>query len=90
MAEHERFIEDLSEKEKKILAEVIKQKHVAVEVLSEWTDDHQPCLGVKINGIEFGVWWLDVEGAGAFHYSDSKKAQKIIKDVIKGKLEQES
>jgi hypothetical protein len=28
-------------------------------VIDAWVDDHQICVGVSINNIELGLWWLD-------------------------------
>lgn len=28
------------------------------KLLDAWEDDHTTCVGIEINGIKFGVWWL--------------------------------
>ena len=56
----------------------------SVDLIHEWTGDHCPCVGVKINGIPVSFWWLTREAAAAFMYvNDPPKAKKIVFEMIK-------
>lgn len=80
----DRFFNQLTPEEQGIVEAIKPTDELTVEVLAEWHDDHLPCVGAKINGVPMGFWWLNMEGAGAFHYADSKAAQKAIHEMIAG------
>lgn len=78
----ERSLCELSEEEVgKVRLEVVKEV-IGVEVVGVWRDDHCPCVGVRVGGVEFGFWCLTDVAAGAFHYSDSVSAQVVIRELI--------
>lgn len=58
-----------------------------IEIVGEWTDDHLPCLDVKITTIDqvipFGAFWLCDEFVGAFYYwKESNQAKQDIIDYM--------
>jgi RNA polymerase sigma factor (sigma-70 family) len=80
---YERMFYELSPEEQNVLNNIKTVDDLkSVEVVGEWSDDHVPCVGVKINGVEIGFWWLDNSGIAAFHYPDSGKAKQTIVDII--------
>jgi hypothetical protein len=79
----ERFFSDLSSEELNKLATIKTPDDLkSVEVLDTWRDDHETCVGVRVNGIEFGCWWIVSEFAGAFYYWDSARAKADIVEYI--------
>jgi hypothetical protein len=85
MAKYERCIEDLDDSEIETLKGVTYE-NLQVEFLGTWMDDHAQCVGVNINGVEVGFWWLSPEGAAALCYPDSPKARKIIIDILNSSI----
>jgi hypothetical protein len=81
-----RMIEDLTEHEIDVLKSVT-ENHLVVELLSNWTDDHAECVGVRLNGVEVSFWWLVPEAAAAFFYLDSPTAKKKVMEVLKDQLQ---
>lgn len=80
-AKDKRDASELTEDEVSRLREIKTPEDITdVEVIDEWTDDHLPCIGVKINGVEIGLWWCDT--TNAFHYWDSPKAKNDILGCI--------
>lgn len=51
-------------------------------VMDSWYDDHQLCVGVALNGVEFGAWWIGWQLGGAMFFSDSAKAGPMIVDYL--------
>ena len=49
-----------------------------VKYLRTWTDDGLPCVGMSVNGVEMGFWWLDTEEAAAFLNPSSADAKMAI------------
>ena len=82
---YERMVDDLEPEEVAILKGVTKENLVA-ELLATWTDDHERCVGVRINGVEVGFWWLTFEAAAAFAYPDSPLGREIIWVVLNDHL----
>lgn len=79
---HERSLTDLSPKERKIILSIHEPKDIkSCEVVNTWSDDHIPCIGVKLNGVKMGFWWIG-EYTGAFRYWDSAKAKEDIIECI--------
>lgn len=81
-----RMVEDLNAEEVAVLR-TVTQENLTVEVLSLWEDDHEQCVGVKLNGIVVSFWWLTFEAAAAFAYPDSPKAREMILQVLKDGLD---
>ena len=78
---YERMVGDLKPEEIAVLKGVTKE-NLVVEVLADWVDDHEQCIGVKLNGVEVSFWWLSFEAASAFCYSDSVAAREMILQVL--------
>jgi hypothetical protein len=77
------MIDDLNGDELQTLENITNAEQLTVELVSGWEDDHCPCVGVKINGIEFSFWWLTSEAAAAFYYLDSPKARQTVFEVLR-------
>jgi len=77
--------DELTSKERAILKKIVKVTDLeSVELLSDWEDDHQVCIGVRVNGVEFGIWWTGTEVIGAFEYAmDSARAKIRVVDEIR-------
>ena len=82
---YERMIDDLEPDEVAKL-KAVTLENLECEVIGTWTDDHERCVGVKINGVEVSFWWLTAEAAGAFEYPDSPKARQTIMEVLNDQL----
>ena len=82
---YERDMTDLPEKDVKKLMAIKKIEDIkSVELIEIWNDDHQPCAGLKLNGVTFGMWWVSYETIAAIEYgTDSKKARKKLLEAIK-------
>lgn len=78
---YERNMAELSEKEIKTLRDVALGP-LDFKLVGEWSDDHLPCVGIELVGIQFGFWNLTTEAAAAFHYPDSQAAQKVVRELI--------
>lgn len=84
----ERFYPELTVAEQQVLKSITNESDIKdVEVLSDWYDDHQICVGAKVNGVEFGVWWMGAKDAGSFWWPDSIPARQNIVSVIKNWIE---
>jgi hypothetical protein len=82
-----RSLTDLSREERKVLLSIHKPEDIkSCEVMDAWEDDHIPCVGVKLNGIEIGFWWIG-DMVGAFKYWDSATAKEDIIDCIGASVE---
>lgn len=82
----ERMVNDLEAGEVATL-KGITEENLQVEVLADWEDDHERCVGVRLNGVEVSFWWLTFEAAAAFAYPDSPLGRKIIMRVLEEALE---
>lgn len=83
----ERTFDELTQKEKEIIKK-LKDSHLEkIRVVSEWRDDHLPCVGFKVAGVQMGIWWLDTEVVGAFYYPESPRARKVIREQIRYAIE---
>jgi len=78
---YERMVGDLGPEEVAILRGVTKE-NLTIEVLADWVDDHERCIGVKLNGVEVSFWWLSLEAVSAFCYPDSVAAREIVLQVL--------
>lgn len=75
--------EDLPEDAKAALRAIKAPTDIqSSQVMEDWRDDHQLCVGVVLNGITFGAWWCGWEVAGAFQYWESPKAREEIVEYI--------
>lgn len=84
MSKYERMINNLTAREIATLTAIKTVEDLKEVVLhSQWNDDHCPCVGVKINGVPVAFWWLTNEAAGAFSYTDSKKAMTVVLDIVR-------
>lgn len=84
--DYPRHFDDLTPAEKQILGNLTPATLRSCEVLRDWMDDHQVCVLVNVNGIEFGAWWCGWETAGAFLYADSPKAKETICQYLKDNI----
>jgi hypothetical protein len=78
------FLDDLSKEDFEKLAAIKTVDDIkTVVVEEEWTDDHCPCVGVRINDVVCSFWWLERSYASAFEYAnDSVNAKKKVLAVI--------
>ena len=77
---YERMVGDLKPEEVAVLKGVTKE-NLVVELLADWVDDHEQCVGVKLNGVEVSFWWLSFEAASAFFYPNSVECQRA-RDIV--------
>ena len=80
-----RGIEELTEEELEQLMQV-DPAEFAVELKETWEDDHLPCVGVVIDGVPIGFWYLKHYAAAAFWYLDSMAARKVVIDLLRETL----
>ena len=54
-----RIVDDVTDDEFKALVLIHKPSDItSFKIVDVWTDDHTTCLGLQVNGINFGVWWM--------------------------------
>lgn len=89
MKKYERALYDLDKDEIDKLKAIKSVADIkSAEIVDTWRDDQLPCVGVKINGVEFGFWWIDDKLIGAFEYcSDSAKAKQVILKHLHDEIE---
>ena len=82
-----RMVGKLTTAEKEKIADIKQPSDLkSVKIVDEWTDDHLPCLGVKINGVPMGFWWLSRGSIGSFEYPESAKAKSWIIELIQDQI----
>jgi len=80
---YERSLIGIPKEERKVLLSIRRPEDVKTcKVLNTWTDDHIDCVGVELNGVEVGFWWVGPEMCGAFKYWDSATAKVDIVNMI--------
>jgi hypothetical protein len=78
-ARHTRHISNLSPEEWQSLKNIKSPQDIkSCQVVNDWVDDHIICVGVILNGVEFGAWWCGWEVAGAFKYWEHPEAKQDI------------
>lgn len=78
-----RFFSDLTPAEQATLKSIGTPADIkSCEVLSSWRDDHLPCVGVRVNGVEFGIWWTDPQTYGAFEFFEVPRARQRVFDIV--------
>ena len=53
---------------------------MAYEFMGWWEDDHLPCYGCKINGVEVGFWWYEFDSMGEFKTGDKNFLHDLLFD----------
>lgn len=86
-----RFFDELTEAEQQTLLAIQGPEDIkSVEVLSAWTDDHLPCIGLRLNGVEVGFWWTDPALEGLAEAApESKRARLRIFELLEHYREQD-
>lgn len=94
LTKHERAFNELTDEELATLGLIQSPEDINnVELIELWTDDHEACVGVEVNGVKFGCWWIIPEFVGAFSYWDeSARARndivQYIQEGVKDALEE--
>jgi len=84
---HYRTVEELTPEELEAIKAIQLPDDIKeVKVISEWYDDHLPCIGFKINGVKMAFWWADRKVVGALHFVDSPSARAVIATEIKAAI----
>lgn len=86
--DYQRFISShIRGEELETLQAITEPNHIKTfEILGEWTDDREPCLGVSLNGVQFGIWWIVREFVRELYRIDDN-ATSTSKKVVKAKEE---
>ncbi len=83
-----RNVADLTPEERQKLAEIKTPDDIqSVSVADVWIDDHQPCVGVRLNGVDVAFCWLRAYTVGAFFFDDSPRAKQVIYEALRDALE---
>lgn len=87
-SKHERMFEELTTKERKIIEEIRSPNDIkTLKVIDVWEDDHLNCVGIEINGVRVGLWWVGVEIVGACKYWKDERAKRDIIECLKLQME---
>jgi hypothetical protein len=80
---HTRHYEDLDPQEQQALRNIKSPQDIkSCQIVNDWVDDHLICVGIVLNGVEFGAWWCGWETAAAFMYWEHPKAKEAIAGYI--------
>jgi hypothetical protein len=78
-----RHLDDLEAHELDILRRIKSPQDIqSCQVMNDWVDDHEVCIGVILNGVEFGAWWCGWETGAAFLYWEHPKAKEKIAEYV--------
>ena len=79
-----RTVDDVNDDEFKALVLIEKPSDItSFEIADMWDDDHTTCLGLQVNGIYFGVWWMYETDD-----NDEPKMPKELRGNLTPKLQQ--
>lgn len=93
----ERFYSDLTSSEKDVIKAIKKPEDInSFEIISEWHDDHEACVGFALNDVEMSAWWICRDFVRSLYRLDdgddvkTKKidtAKKHLIDFLQEKIE---
>lgn len=87
--DEEVFDPELDTLRKEFLAKLTEDQISYVELRDDvYHDDHQPCIDVDVtfktgDVLTVAIKWSDVQTIGAFMYSDSQQAKRVIVDTLR-------
>ncbi len=85
--ESDAFVAELTDRRIKFIRDLAPSEIVAIEIVSQYTDDHSPCINAHIRFItgdvlSIAALWLTNEFAGAWKYWEHPRAKKDIIDYL--------
>lgn len=84
---YQRFISQLRGDELETIAAIKKPEDITeFTIIDEWRDDHEACVGFRLNGVETSAWWIIREFVRELYRLDDD-AESKSKKVVAAKKE---